>query len=506
MSITEEDNYQDMMEYVDYRLTPNINAKNNRGEVFTPLNLINGMLDHLPPEVWENPNLKWLDPANGIGNFPICVYYRLMDGLRKVFPDETTRSHHIIENMLYMVELDDANVAISRSFFCERRDGEVIDGNISQQDFLKYKKPKGWPDNFDIIMGNPPYNSSQKATGKRGGGNDLWSNFVKDCIELLNDNCTLVFVTPAGWRKPESNDSKFKGLFKLMAHDNYMKYLEIHNTNDGMKVFKAGTRFDIYVIEKKLPTREDKTIVLDELGNLNELDLLQWTFLPNFDYDMVVNLLAHNEQERCKHKIDVLFERSKYGSDKDKDWTIEDVVKDKNKSRYKYKIDVLYESSKYETRKDWTIEDVVKDKNKSKYSDFKYPLVHSTPKGGHRFYYSNTIQKYNDDKRELKNTPVELVGENVFFGIPKVIFGESGINEVIIDMNGDYGMTQGAMALRVNNQQQAEQIKQALESDIFNTILEACSFGNFRIDWRIFTHFKKDWYNTVLENMFPVVS
>ena len=139
MSITEKNNYQDMMEYVDYRLIPDINAKKERGEVFTPLNLINGdrqvgkkahhyggaeakeeskgMLDHLPPEVWKNPNLKWLDPANGIGNFPICVYYRLMDGLKDLFPDKKKRSKHIIENMLYMVELDSSNVAISRSIF-----------------------------------------------------------------------------------------------------------------------------------------------------------------------------------------------------------------------------------------------------------------------------------------------------------------------------------------------------------------------------------------------------
>ena len=39
------------------------------------------MLDKLPPEVWTNPNLKWLDPAVGIGNFPVVVYIRLMKDL-----------------------------------------------------------------------------------------------------------------------------------------------------------------------------------------------------------------------------------------------------------------------------------------------------------------------------------------------------------------------------------------------------------------------------------------
>ena len=74
MSITERASYKEMMEYVEARLIPDINAKKERGEVFTPLSLINGsgvvgkkashyggaksgsskgMLDHLPVEVWK---------------------------------------------------------------------------------------------------------------------------------------------------------------------------------------------------------------------------------------------------------------------------------------------------------------------------------------------------------------------------------------------------------------------------------------------------------------------
>ena len=62
------------------------------------------MLDKLPKDVWTNPNLKWLDPANGIGNFPIVVYYKLMEGLKGIekYKDDEKRSKHIIEN-IFMV-------------------------------------------------------------------------------------------------------------------------------------------------------------------------------------------------------------------------------------------------------------------------------------------------------------------------------------------------------------------------------------------------------------------
>jgi hypothetical protein len=38
------------------------------------------------------------------------------------------------------------------------------------------------------------------------------------------------------------------------------------------------------------------------------------------------------------------------------------------------------------------------------------------------------------------------------FGIPKVIFGESGINNVIVDTSGKYGLTQGAIGLKIKGE------------------------------------------------------
>ena len=40
------------------------------------------MFDHIPKDVWKDPNLKWLDFANGIGNFPVIAYYKLFDSLK----------------------------------------------------------------------------------------------------------------------------------------------------------------------------------------------------------------------------------------------------------------------------------------------------------------------------------------------------------------------------------------------------------------------------------------
>ena len=91
--------------------------KEEHGEVFTPIFYLEEMLDTLPSYVWTNPNLKWLDPANGIGNFPMLIFEKLMRGLEKKIPNRAKRAKHIIENMLFMIEIDESNVKVSREIF-----------------------------------------------------------------------------------------------------------------------------------------------------------------------------------------------------------------------------------------------------------------------------------------------------------------------------------------------------------------------------------------------------
>ena len=74
------------------------------------------------------------------------------------------------------------------------------------------------------------------------------------------------------------------------------------------------------------------------------------------------------------------------------------------------------------------------------------------------------------------------------FGVSKVIFGEGGAHNPVIDMEGKYGMTGGAMALCVNNAEEAKQIYDFLLSPLFKKIVDAMSVGYFRIDWRMFLH------------------
>ena len=56
--------------------------------------------------------MTWYDPAAGMGNYLIAIYYKLLDGLKNKIPNEELRKKHIIEKQLYMGELNKKNCLV----------------------------------------------------------------------------------------------------------------------------------------------------------------------------------------------------------------------------------------------------------------------------------------------------------------------------------------------------------------------------------------------------------
>jgi type I restriction-modification system DNA methylase subunit len=84
--------------------------RKDNDEVFTPPHLIEEMLDKLDPAVWSDPTKTWLDPCAGLGNFSVLILKRLMEGLKIWQPNEELRKKHILEKMLYHVEMNPESI------------------------------------------------------------------------------------------------------------------------------------------------------------------------------------------------------------------------------------------------------------------------------------------------------------------------------------------------------------------------------------------------------------
>jgi len=79
-------------------------------EVFTTEGIILKMLDGYPESAWSNPTETWIDPCSGLGNFSVYLIERLMEGLKDWEPNEDLRKKHILENMIYHVEMNPESV------------------------------------------------------------------------------------------------------------------------------------------------------------------------------------------------------------------------------------------------------------------------------------------------------------------------------------------------------------------------------------------------------------
>lgn len=228
--------HEDIHKLIEKYLPVRVDLKNKYGEVFTPIVLIEEMLDKLPKEVWSNPDLKWLDPANGIGNFPMIAYKHLMKGLEEWEPDKDIRSNHIIKNMLYMIELNPKNVGVSRKIFGK-------DANIYCGTFLEQEWQEGFPKQFDIIMGNPPYNNSNHM------------KFINISLNLLNNEGLLLFITPKSWLSPTSVFYTKLQLYNIL----------LINSSPRLKDYfpKIGSNFSYFIIENS-KTKTKTQIYNDE--------------------------------------------------------------------------------------------------------------------------------------------------------------------------------------------------------------------------------------------------
>jgi hypothetical protein len=84
--------------------------KKKFGEVMTDLNLVKHILSRIPKEAFESPYTTFCDFANGTGVFPLVVIYRLMIGLEKWQPNPELRYKHIIENQIFVSEIQPKNM------------------------------------------------------------------------------------------------------------------------------------------------------------------------------------------------------------------------------------------------------------------------------------------------------------------------------------------------------------------------------------------------------------
>lgn len=398
-----------ILETIERRLIPDEQAKKARGEVFTPLKLVRELLYGLrkadleagnqviwginedgecidddpenrvggiPLNFWRDRKTKWLDPANGIGNFPFVAFHMLDFQLKhhgskraKAMSDEARR-RHIVDRMLFMIEIDKGNVNTSYKVMDYLAPGSkphiccADTLKVSDDDLMRHFEVN----RFDVVMGNPPFNMRRDVKGQTG---TLWDKFIVYGMNCLKESGYLAFITPANWRRPESK------LYSEMTLRNQLEFVHILGERETRETFGAGARVDVYTIQKA--PYHATTHVIDELSKYHVLDLKDFPFLPNYAYDAIRSILVPEASG----------------------------------------IDIIFSSSIYEHRK--------KHVKKEKSAEFKYPIVHSMTQAGLGFLYTNDNTKAHfGQPKVLLNVGRHQYPYNDYagqYGMSQIVFG-----------------------------------------------------------------------------------
>jgi len=267
------DRPKELLELIDSCLKPKDVEKKKYGEVFTPMNLINEMLDKLDEHyqkenngisIFSNKNYKWFDPANGMGNFPIAIYMRLMGGLKNEIKNEKERKKHILEKMLYMSELNKKNVFVCKQIFDINNEYKL---NLYCGDSLKLDTKKEWEiEKFDIIIGNPPYNKGgiRSHTGKQLGEKNetIWTKFIEKGFEWLKPNGYLTFINPLSWLK------KSHSVHDIML-EKYIVWLKLWDNSQSKGIINADIPISLYVLQNSVNIEKKKTEITSILKRRN---------------------------------------------------------------------------------------------------------------------------------------------------------------------------------------------------------------------------------------------
>jgi len=297
-TINEPDN---LFEFIKGELNPKEEEKEKHGEVFTPLSVVIEMLDNLDEayikehkkSIFTEDSFKWLDPAVGIGNFPIIVYQRLMEGLKLIIPNDEERRKHILENMIYSAELTSKNVFIYKKIFCsDKYNLNIYEGDSLNMDVKDVFKLNDNFDGFDVVMGNPPYN----AHGiKHKGDKNIYVYFsLKALGNWLKPNRYLVFIHPPVYRIPYHKIQHTKTNLNEIYTTKQILCIKMYSIEETKALMSVMINTDYIILQNTTNNLMRKSKIIDVKGIEYEIQINVNDFIPNFGLEIMEKLKRKN--------------------------------------------------------------------------------------------------------------------------------------------------------------------------------------------------------------------
>jgi Eco57I restriction-modification methylase len=296
--------------------------------VKTPETLVEKILDGLPKEVWSKPELKWFNPCSKTGVFELSAYKRLMIGLRDVIADPNARRDHIIGTMLHSFCPTKATYWLTQRFLLGsiygkrgNLDYSGIRNNVHQIEFLDEeavvvegkevvmkKENKSVSFTGGVIVGNPPYQSSDGGGGQGSSAGPIYPDFVLKAMKL--NPAYLSMVIPARWMNGSGKGIQ-DFLEKMIACPRLSKIVSTENEKEWFPDIDLTGGAMFFLMD------ETKTGSVVEI-NGSQLDLDGEQYIPTNRIDLTI------KDKVCKYPVAfdrIMLLRKPYGLlSSSKDW------------------------------------------------------------------------------------------------------------------------------------------------------------------------------------------
>ncbi len=211
------------------------------GQVYTPNDVIENMIELVFENTQISLNTTILDPTCGGGYFLLQIFKKIKEYINKnKINYNGCVEKHILENMIYGVDIDKFSVFLTKISLIFEANIIDIKFNIYEKDFLLDFIPDC---KFDIIIGNPPYighknirkeyscvlkdNYSEVFYDK----SDISYCFFKASHILLKEKGVICFITSRYFL-----EAKYADKLRSYINDN-LTILKILDYN-GERVFK----------------------------------------------------------------------------------------------------------------------------------------------------------------------------------------------------------------------------------------------------------------------------
>jgi len=233
----------------------------------------------------------------------------------------------------------------------------------------------------------------------------IWQRIIVKTYSLLRPGGTMTSVHPSAWRFVSDGSRGDVKEIQNIYKTNKITHMELHDYVDGVDNFGASTDYDIVTLVKE--PYNGPGDISTKSGTVS-VDLSLLDVIPTDRFDLYLKLIANKGESKVE-----MINDSNYHTSNGMGTSALNTNKDKNET-------------------------------------FKYPVIYTiTENDGVVLWYANTNNKGH-------------------FGIPKLILKKGSIKS-ILDINGEYGMTQFASAI-VDEPENLIRMQKALESKEFKEL------------------------------------